>query len=52
VETIVYKNKYMLIHVIKIYSLDYNSFSLMAIRLIIVNTKNSSVFKGNKVGIS
>jgi hypothetical protein len=52
VETIVYKNKYMLIHVIKIYSLNYNSFSLTAIKLIIINTKNSNILKDSKVDIS
>jgi hypothetical protein len=46
------KNEYMPIHVTKIYSLDHGSSGLIVIRLIIVNTENSSVLRNSKVGIS
>jgi hypothetical protein len=42
----------MLMHVAKIYSLDRSSSGLTAVRLIVVNTKYSSVLRGSKVGIS
>jgi hypothetical protein len=42
----------MLIYIIEIYSLDRGGSSLTAIRLIIVNIKNSSIFKDSKVSIS
>ena len=48
----VYKNKYMPIYVGKIYSLDYSSSSLAVVRLIIVDTKYSSVLRDSKVGVS
>ncbi len=48
----VYKNKYIPINVIKINSLDYNNFSPIIIRLIIINTKNNNILRDNKVGIS
>lgn len=51
-ETIVYKNEYMLIHVIKIYNLNYSSSNLVIIRLIINNTKYNSVLRGSEVGMS
>jgi hypothetical protein len=42
----------MLIHVAKIYSLDCSSSSLAAVRLIVVDTKYSSILRGSEVGIS
>jgi hypothetical protein len=42
----------MLMHIAEIYSLNRSSSSLVAIRLIVVNTKYSGILKGSKVGIS
>jgi hypothetical protein len=46
------KNEYMPMHVAKIYSLDRGSSGLTAIRLIVVDTENSSILRDGKVGIS
>jgi hypothetical protein len=42
----------MLIHVIKIYNFDCNSFSLIIIKLIINNTEYNNILGGSKVNIS
>jgi hypothetical protein len=49
---VVCENEYMPMHVAKIYSLDRGGFGLAVVRLIVVNTKYSSVLKGSEVGIS
>jgi hypothetical protein len=49
---VVYENEYMPMHVTEIHSLDRGSSSLMAVRLIIINTEYSGVLRDSEVGIS
>jgi hypothetical protein len=46
------ENEYIPIYVTEIYSLDYGGSGPTAIRLIIVETENSSVLRDSKVGMS
>jgi hypothetical protein len=42
----------MPMYITEIYSLNYSGSSLIIIRLIIINTKNSGILRDSKVGIS
>ena len=51
VEPVIYKNKYMPMHVAEIYRMDRGGFGLAAVRFIVVATENDGALRDSKISM-